>query len=113
MSGFPELRGRAELVTGGASGIGLGIARRFAAEGMQVVIADAEQDTADRASKETGVPGMRADVRDATDVHALAAATAVDCGGVHVVANHAGVGPDGPDRRAWAGTRCRSSGSSR
>ncbi|WP_411152472.1 SDR family NAD(P)-dependent oxidoreductase [Streptomyces sp. A30] len=80
-------------MTGGASGIGLGIARRFAAEGMRVVIADVEQDALDRASAEIGALGVRTDVRDVTSVQALADATMAEFGAVHVVVNNAGVGP--------------------
>jgi NAD(P)-dependent dehydrogenase (short-subunit alcohol dehydrogenase family) len=42
MSGLPELRDKIAVVTGGASGIGKGIASQLAAAGMRVVIADIE-----------------------------------------------------------------------
>ncbi|MGD8857018.1 MAG: SDR family NAD(P)-dependent oxidoreductase, partial [Chloroflexota bacterium] len=42
---YPELRGRVAVVTGGAKGIGLGIALRLAREGMSVVIGDIDGQT--------------------------------------------------------------------
>jgi NAD(P)-dependent dehydrogenase (short-subunit alcohol dehydrogenase family) len=46
-----ELTGRVAVVTGGASGIGLAMAERFAAEGMDLAIADIEQDALDAAAR--------------------------------------------------------------
>ena len=47
-----ELTGRVAVVTGGASGIGLAMAERFAAEGMRLAIADIEQGALDAAAKQ-------------------------------------------------------------
>ena len=44
-----QLKGRVAVVTGGASGIGLAMARRFASEGMKLVLADIETDALQRA----------------------------------------------------------------
>ncbi|MGW1783977.1 SDR family NAD(P)-dependent oxidoreductase [Streptomyces sp. NPDC002143] len=93
MSGFTDLSGRTAVVTGGASGIGAGIARRLAAEGMNIVIADIEQEALDRVCDELYAHGVRTDVRDADSVHALADSTLKKFGAVHVVVNNAGVGP--------------------
>jgi NAD(P)-dependent dehydrogenase (short-subunit alcohol dehydrogenase family) len=93
MSGLAELRGKVAVVTGGASGIGAGIARQFAAEGMRVVIADVEADALRQASESIGALGIRTDVRDPASVQALADATMERYGTVHVVVKNAGIGP--------------------
>ena len=64
MSGLPELRGKVAVVTGGASGIGRGIATRLIGAGMQVVIADIERGPLDKAAGQIGATGIPADVSD-------------------------------------------------
>ncbi|MBW2271236.1 MAG: SDR family NAD(P)-dependent oxidoreductase [Deltaproteobacteria bacterium] len=96
-----DLKGRIAVVTGAASGIGLGVAERFLSEGMKVVIADVEPETLDRQVKrlsEAGgdVLGVVCDVREAESVKGLAERTLSRYGGVHVVMNNAGVAPAGP-----------------
>ena len=89
------------VVTGAASGIGLGVTERFLAEGMNVVLADVEKESLDReVSRLTAaggrVLGVLCDVRDAGSVEELARQTLSHFGGVHVVFNNAGVAPAGP-----------------
>ena len=77
-----QLNGRVAVVTGGASGIGFGLASAFAAEGMKVGVGDIEEPAlADAVAKleasGADVLGVRTDVRDDASVAALAAA-AVD-----------------------------------
>jgi len=87
-----RLQDKVALVTGGAQGIGLACARRFATEGAQVVLADL--DTAVGTSAAAGIPGalfVRADVSRKTDVDALVAATLARHGRVDILVNNAGV----------------------
>lgn len=93
MSGMPDLDGRVAVVTGGASGIGKGIARQLRAEGMEVVIADVQEDAMGETATELGAVGIRTDVSDVRSVQALARAVTERFGTVHVVCNNAGIGP--------------------
>lgn len=96
-----QLHGRVAVITGGASGIGLATARRFADEGMKLVLADIEQGSLDKAVAEfrdRGVPviGVRTDVGERAQVQALADAAWDAFGAVHVLFNNAGVAVYGP-----------------
>lgn len=95
-----ELRGKVAVVTGGASGIGLGLAKRFCSEGMAVAIADVDE--AGLAEAAEGLRGTGAsvleipvDVSDAQQVEELAVRVLGRFGAVHVVCNNAGVGASG------------------
>jgi NAD(P)-dependent dehydrogenase (short-subunit alcohol dehydrogenase family) len=92
MSGIQVLAGKTAVVTGGASGIGKGIAGRLRAEGMRVVIADIEPVALAAAAEEIGAFGVVTDVSSLASVQALAEATLDRFGAVHVVCNNAGVG---------------------
>ena len=92
-----EFKDKVAVVTGAASGIGRGLAERFAAEGMRVVLADVEAPalgTTEREMRDAGatVLAVRTDVSKPEDVQALADATVERFGGVHVLCNNAGVG---------------------
>lgn len=96
-----DFRGRVAVVTGAASGIGLGTSERFLREGMKVVMADVEKSTLEReAARLRGAGGdvlpLVCDVRDADAVFDLARQSVAHHGAVHVVFNNAGVGPGGP-----------------
>jgi NAD(P)-dependent dehydrogenase (short-subunit alcohol dehydrogenase family) len=88
--------GRVAVVTGAASGIGLALAQRFAAESMKVVMADVEAAALDRAAAAVratapAVLATRVDVSRAEDVERLARETYAAFGAAHVVCNNAGV----------------------
>jgi NAD(P)-dependent dehydrogenase (short-subunit alcohol dehydrogenase family) len=95
-----DLHGKVAVVTGGASGIGYALARRFASEGARVVIGDVEAAALDRAVSElrdsgADVEGVVTDVTDSAQMQALADAAVARFGGVHVFCNNAGVGGGG------------------
>ena len=83
------------MVTGGASGIGRAMAARFAAAGMDVVIADVEAPALAATADELGVTGVVTDVSDAASVQALADAVMARHGRVDLLCNNAGVGGGG------------------
>jgi NAD(P)-dependent dehydrogenase (short-subunit alcohol dehydrogenase family) len=88
------------VVTGGAGGIGGAMAARFLAAGMNVVVADVEQDAITSAVATLEAPdrvlGITHDVRSLDDGERLRDATLERFGGVHVVCLNAGVAPVGP-----------------
>jgi len=92
-----DFKDKVAVVTGGASGIGLAMARRFAREGMRVVIADIEVDALAGAEREIRSMGatvlaVHTDVSRPQDIEALAANALRAFGRVHIVCNNAGVG---------------------
>lgn len=86
-----RLAGKVAVVTGGASGIGKGIARRLIAEGMRVVIADIEPSPLRQAAAELGAAGIVTDVMSFDSVQALADETGRRFGNVHLLCSNAGV----------------------
>ena len=93
MSALPDLNGKVAVVTGGASGIGKGIARQLIAEGARVIIADIEEDALHKTAAEIGAAPVQADVSDAGSVQALAKEALNRYQAVHIVCNNAGIGP--------------------
>jgi NAD(P)-dependent dehydrogenase (short-subunit alcohol dehydrogenase family) len=90
------LAGKTAVVTGAASGIGLGIARALGDAGMSVVLADIQRDAVEQAARELKDAGIHASalVVDVSDPESVArAADAVErlCGGPHILVNNAGV----------------------
>jgi len=89
-----RLEGKRAIVTGGASGFGAGIARRFAEEGARVIVADLNGEAARALAAELGDAdlGVAVDVSNAAEVAALAETANRLLGGVDIVVNNAGVG---------------------
>ena len=92
--------GRTAVITGAGSGFGLEASRIAARLGMNVVMADVQQDALDRAATEIAALGaqmlpFRLDVSKSDEVEALGAATLARFGAPHIVFNNAGVGAGG------------------
>jgi NAD(P)-dependent dehydrogenase (short-subunit alcohol dehydrogenase family) len=92
-----RLDGKVAVITGAASGIGRASARRFAAEGAHVVVADLDKDGGTALAEEIGGLFVRADVTDADDVQAMYAAAIDRFGGLDVCFNNAGISPPDDD----------------
>jgi 3-oxoacyl-[acyl-carrier protein] reductase len=86
-----RLDGKTALVTGGGSGFGAGIARRFAGEGARVLVVDINADAAAAVAAEIGAASCGADVADAASVAAMAAAAKEHLGALDILVNNAGV----------------------
>ncbi len=78
-------------MTGGASGIGRGLAEALVEEGARVVIADVERAALERAAADLGVRGVVTDVSDWASVQALADSVFATEGACHLLFNNAGV----------------------
>ena len=101
-----DLDGRAAVVTGGAAGLGLGIARRLVESGADICIWDVNEDGLAQAVEElsvaaggTKVTGRAADISDNSAVEAAFAGSVGDLGKVDVLVNNAGI--SGPNVTSW------------
>jgi NAD(P)-dependent dehydrogenase (short-subunit alcohol dehydrogenase family) len=99
--------GKVAFITGGASGIGLGVARAIASRGAKVVLADLRSDHLEKAVAAFAAEGRAEAVvpisLDVTDREAFrTAADRMDAqfGGVDILVNNAGVGVEGPIKQA-------------
>ena len=95
-----EFKDKVAVITGAGSGIGRGLARRAAREGMKVVLADIEGDALNKTEDELKKSGTDAiavllDVSKAEDIENLARITIDTFGEVHLLCNNAGVGMGG------------------
>jgi NAD(P)-dependent dehydrogenase (short-subunit alcohol dehydrogenase family) len=95
-----DFKGKTAFVTGGASGIGLAMARAFGRQGMNVVIADIEDAPAKAAverlaSEQIKAVAIHCDVGERNNLRAAALEAVSAFGKVHVVCNNAGVGAGG------------------
>jgi NAD(P)-dependent dehydrogenase (short-subunit alcohol dehydrogenase family) len=95
-----DFAGKTAVLTGAGSGFGLECARIGARLGMNLVLADVQQDALERAAAEIRAAGaqvlaLHTDVSKAADIEALGAATLQRFGAPHLVFNNAGVGSGG------------------
>ena len=86
-----RLQGKTAIVTGGASGFGAGIVRKFAAEGARVLIADINLEGAEALARELDQKAGHVDVSSDASVNQLAAAALMAFGKVDILVNNAGV----------------------
>jgi len=88
-----RLQDKSAIVTGGASGIGLAIARGFAEEGARVCVADVDRARCESVAAEIGRGsfGHALDVRDRESIHALISDVVARAGSIDTLVNCAGV----------------------
>lgn len=86
-----DISGKSAIVTGGASGIGAGAARRLAARGAKVVIADLQEDKGVELADELGGAFVKVDVTDTAQIEA-AVNKALELGPLWALVNSAGIG---------------------
>lgn len=95
-----DTKGKVAFITGGGSGIGLGMAKAFLAADLRVAIADVRTDRLDRAretfvASESKFLALEADVTDLQSLDKAADAVEAHFGKVHIVCNNAGIGIGG------------------
>lgn len=86
-----RLANKTAIVTGGASGFGAGIVRKFVAEGARVMIADINGAAAMALADELGAIAQQVDVSRAASVNAMAASAVSAFGTLDILVNNAGI----------------------
>ncbi len=92
-----RLKGKVAVITGGASGIGLATARRFAAEGATVVIGDMNPESGEAAAAEVGGLFVKVNVTDEAEVNNLFDTAQATYGSLDIAFNNAGISPPDDD----------------
>lgn len=92
-----RLENRVAVITGAASGIGRASARRFAAEGASVVVADLAEPEGQSLADEIGGTYCMVDVADETSVEKLFEVATAAYGGIDILFNNAGISPPEDD----------------
>ena len=87
-----RLQGKAAIVTGGGSGFGEGIVRKFVAEGARVIVADRDAAAAQRVAQATGCVALTVDVALADDAKRMVDAAFEHFGALDILVNNAGIG---------------------
>lgn len=101
LAGLLDLKGKGAIVTGGAKGIGYGIAYRLAEAGASVLIADLDLETAQASADELKNKGwsaaaVKTDVSDEDDIKRMIGQCKASFGSVDILINNAGIYPNKP-----------------
>ncbi|HLC38729.1 MAG TPA: SDR family NAD(P)-dependent oxidoreductase [Patescibacteria group bacterium] len=96
-----DLTGKTAIVTGGAMGIGLGITARLAEAGASVLIADLDENAANKSAQGLSTQGfkvrvVKTDVSNETEVNKMVQTAVQDFGGLDIIINNAGIYPQMP-----------------
>jgi len=86
-----RLEGKTAIVTGAGSGFGAGIARKFAAEGARVMVADINMEGAEAVAAEVGGIAQKVDVANGESVAAMINAAQEAFGQIDILVNNAGI----------------------
>lgn len=86
-----RLNGKSAIVTGGASGFGAGIVKKFLAEGARVMIADINGEAAQKVATDLGCVAQQVDVADNASVGAMTEAAIAAFGAIDILVNNAGI----------------------
>ncbi|GHF37665.1 NAD(P)-dependent dehydrogenase (short-subunit alcohol dehydrogenase family) [Amycolatopsis bartoniae] len=90
-----QLRGAGVVITGGGGGIGGALARRFAAEGARIVVADLDGDAAAKVAEEVGGASIAVDAASEAGVEELITAARGELGAIDLFCANAGIAPHG------------------
>jgi glucose 1-dehydrogenase len=90
-----KLKNKVAIITGAARGIGLACAKRFAAEGAKVIIADVLDETGSAEAQRLGATYFHCDVSNSSDVNALVGAVAKQFGAIDILMNNAAISING------------------